>query len=135
LDPPGFRGTHVHWGDTHFSVLSELTDHSAVNVRSIDNYRYTALIEVEASALSPPDFSDQICRSVSAFDHYGIKWLLELDESNVVFRVLDCETHNVVQLIGLREAGRAAMQLLAGLKLCQVPDVSRLHEVIAALRA
>lgn len=133
-DMPGFRDTHANVGEKKLCVISKLANPSSVDASSLTFYRHTALIETDSSIFAPSELCDQLCPNVSDFDAGGIACLLTVMKKLGVYRVLDLETHAVVQFIGSHEASGAAVRLLVDRKFRQLTNDASLHEVILSLR-
>ena len=133
-DPPGFGETTLSISDTHACVTSVLTDPSAVDSGYLTAYRRCALVELEDGALSGAESLREVCRTIADLGGSSIGTLLDSVESSAVLRVIERESHSVIQLIGASEVIDSAIRCLVERGIRQFHDVRALPQEIASLR-
>ena len=111
-DPTGFAETSLSMADTHACVTSMLSDPTAVDSRALTEYRRCALVELEYSALSGANPLQEACKTLADLGAPGIGMLLDGAGSSAVLRVLELESHAVIQLIGASEISDSAIRCL-----------------------
>jgi hypothetical protein len=133
-DPLGFSETSLSIGEENICVTSVLNDPSIVVPDYLTAYRHCALLECESSGVSGVERLQSMCATVGDLGGAAICTLLSNVRSLVVLRVVESESHAVIQVIGPSEAGDAAIRCLADRGIRQFHDVRTLPEEIANLR-
>jgi hypothetical protein len=133
-DPTGFAETTVSIANTHACVTSTLSDPSAVDSGSLTAYRRCVLVELEESALSRAEPLQEACRTIADLGGLGIGTLLDSATRSAVLRVLELESHAVIQLIGAPEVSDSAVRCLVDRGIRQFHDIQGLPQEIASLR-
>jgi hypothetical protein len=97
-DPPGMKNTvaSISEGDVAL-VQSEIVDVDEVDLGYLSSYR-SSLVIVRPGGPDPGDISAAV--SGSAFDGEALGRILEVSAGAALLRVLDMETHAVLQVIG-----------------------------------
>lgn len=132
-DPPGFAETTVSITSNQACAASTLYDPSAVDPEFLTAYRRCALVEVEENSREPEPFQEA-CRAIADFGGAGIGALLESVEISRVLRVLELESHAIIQFIGAPEVSDSAIRCLVDLGIRQFNDVRGLAEELASFR-
>lgn len=132
-DPPGFGETNVTVRGQHACVTSELKDPSRVDLGYLTAYRSTSLLETDSSVRSATDLSDALCGTVRDFGGASIAGLLNQSAEWALLRILELESHAVVQLMGRYEVTEPAAQILTIRGIRQLHDVRNLPKEIAKL--
>jgi hypothetical protein len=133
-DPPGFAETTLNIANTHASVTSMLSDPSAVDFGFLTGYRSCVLVELEDSPLPGTEPLKEACRTIADLGGAGIATLLANAESSAVLRVLELESHAVIQLVGVSDIIDSAIRCLVDRGIRRFHDVRTLPEEIASLR-
>jgi hypothetical protein len=132
-NPPGFAETTLSITDTHAWVTSVLGDPSAVDSGYLTEYRHCALVEFADSAVSGVESLQEACRTIADLGGSSICTLLDSAESLAVFRVLERESHSVIQLMGASEVIDSAIRCLVDQGIRRFHDVRALPQEIASL--
>jgi hypothetical protein len=131
-DPTGFSETTLKVADSHVCVVSELSDPSAVDPGFLTDYRRCALVEVDESTSSEPEPFGNVCPTIGHLANSGINKLLGDAKSVAVLRVLDRESHAVIQIIGSSEVSDAAVRCLTERGVQRLHDIRTLPQEIAS---
>jgi hypothetical protein len=133
VDPPGFAATTTYVTDTHVSVISVLNEPSDVHPGFLTDYRHCALMELNNCTLSEAEPLQRVCMAITDLGGSGINALLRSSVSLAILRVLDLESHAVIQAIGSSEASDRAIQVLTEHRVRRFHDIRALPEKIAKL--
>lgn len=112
VDPPGFSRTTVELRATTICMASELLEPSAVDLEYLSSYRTTALLATPWDVDSVSALCRTLCGKISELGSAGISALRAMSPTWTVLRVVELETHAVVQLIGSTEAAVSAERTL-----------------------
>jgi len=132
-NPPGFAETTLSITDTHACLTSVLSDPSAVDFGYLTAYWHYALVAFEDNAVSGAESLQDACRTIADLGGSGICTLLDSAESSAVFRVLERDSHSVIQLIGASEVIDSAIRCLIDQGIRRFHDVRALPQEIASL--
>jgi hypothetical protein len=130
-EQPGFSKVGHHISGTRACVVSKLTDPRAVHPDYLSAYLSSALLE--ANERIGPEAIERVWRTISNLGNTGIDALLCSVGIVEVLRVLDRETHAVIQLIGCHEAVRPAVRYLVQHRIAQLHDLREVPGAIASL--
>ncbi len=134
VDPPGFSETTLKVADLHVCVVSALSDPSAVDPGFLTDYRHCALVGVDESTTSEFEPLGNVCPTIGHLANSGISKLLAGAKSVAVLRVLDRESHAVMQIIGSSEVSDAAVRCLTERGVRRLHDIRTLPPEIASFR-
>jgi hypothetical protein len=133
VSPPGFSETVLNIANEHACVTSALSDPIAVDPNYLTAYRQCALAEVDDSTRSAATALGEACQSLTDLGASGVERLLGSGGGVAVLRVLERESHTVVQLIGPSEVSDAATRHLAETGVRRFHDMGALPQEITNL--
>jgi hypothetical protein len=134
ISPPGFSDPIVEMGNDRACVLFDLADSSAVDADYITAYRRCLLVELDDTVRSKFSLASLVCKSIKDFGNAGIATLLGNADDSIILRILNLESHSVVQLIGSSEASDTAVNCLVEKGIRRVHDVREIPQEITRLR-
>jgi hypothetical protein len=129
-DPPGFSDTHLGAAGANTCVMSILNDQSAVDPRFLTDYRRCALLELESEAWSPS--IGNACKTIADLGGQGLSTMLNQLSTAAILRVLERESHVVIQLIGSSEVSDVGVRCLIDKGVEQFHDIRALPQMIAS---
>jgi hypothetical protein len=129
-DLPGFNNTTAKVEKDHVFTTSELVDLRSVDLHYLTDYRRTVLLETEAE-LNATSSEYNLFTSITEFGGAGIARLRELAPSCGVLRLIESETHSVLQVIGSSEVAGRAFRTLKDGGVRQITDLKTVPRKIA----
>jgi hypothetical protein len=133
-DAPGLGGTYVTSVGDRICVASELIDAASVDLNYLSAYRSSILLQTDSTIGSPADLCKALCGAVVDLGGAGIARLLDCSVTLAALRIVEHESHAVVQLVGSFETTMRAVQTLIERGVRQIHDVRTLSTEIARLR-
>lgn len=132
--PPGFSETKLNVSDHSYRIMSELQDVRHLDIEYLTQYRQCVLIGATSAELAvdsfPIKWSDK-----SRFDGEGLLSLFTTDAICLVLRVLDMETHAVLQVIGRAKSCDEVANYFEDLQVRRIHDVRSIAVEIRQLTA
>jgi hypothetical protein len=132
--PPGFSDPTVEIGNDRACALSELVDSFAIEADFLTAYRSCLLVEFDDNGRSKSTLTGAVCQSIRDFGNDGIVSLLDNMDDLVALRILNLESHSVVQVIGPMEASDAAVSYLTEKGIRRIHDIRDIPQEIAKFR-
>lgn len=133
-NPPGFSETKLTISSDFYRITSELQDIRRIDIEYLTQYRQCVLVGATSGEFAagnvPIGWSNK-----SRFGGDGLLSLFATDEIILVLRVLDMESHAVLQVIGHAKSCDKVSSYFDDMEVRRVHDVRNISEEIRQLLA
>jgi hypothetical protein len=131
-DPSGFARTIVELGAATICMASELIQTGAVDLQYLSSYRTTAMLATLGDVESTAALCRSLCGAIGELGGGGLALLRTMSPTWRVLRVLELESHSVVQLICSLEAAESADRNLVEQGVRRVLDLKSVPDEVAS---